>query len=353
MDGAEAGRPTLQPLHGQARTGDGAGRIAVVGCGHWGRNLARNFAGLRALGAVVDVDPAAAERVASANGVTARSFEEVLGDPDVAAVAIATPAESHRDVTLRALDAGKHVFVEKPIALSLEDGRVMGARARAAGRVLMVGHLLRYHAAFRRLRSLLAAGAVGELLYLYSNRLSMGRLRTEEDVLWSFAPHDVSMILDLAGERPETVSAHGASLVSRATALCDEAHVHLGFASGLRAHVHVSWLSPFKEQRLVVVGSEGSLTFDDTLPWSHKLVHTPHAVGEGALAKGEPAAVDLVESEPLRAECEHFLGAIAGRHAPLTDADEALGVLDVLVRASESFDGSIRMPPPFVRVAGE
>ena len=311
--------------------------VAVVGCGHWGRNLARNFAGLGALAAVVDPEPAAAEAQGKAHGVPAMTFDAALSADGVHAVAIAAPAERHAEIAVAASRAGRHVFVEKPIALSRADGEAMRDAARDAGRTLMVGHLLQYHPAFLALWEQVAGGAIGKPLQATSIRLSMGRLRTEEDVLWSFAPHDVSMLLALAGEPPSRIGATGRALVSHD--LADEARLELAFPSGFTAHAHLSWLSPFKRQQLVVTGETGSIVLDDTEPWERKLVVTSHAVVDGpALRKGAPEPVALEAAEPLRAECMHFLECCAGLHPPRTDADEALRVLDVLVAASDAMD---------------
>ena len=309
--------------------------VAVVGCGQWGRNLARDFAALGALAAVVDPDPDAAAAQGAAHGVPVLTFDEALHADGIGALAIAAPAERHHDLAVAALEAGKHVFVEKPIALTRADGEAMHAAAERARRCLMVGHLLHYHAAFRALRETIAAGAIGRPLHATSSRLSMGRLRTEEDVLWSFAPHDISMLLALAGEPPSRIEARGRALVS--AALADEARVDLGFPSGFTAHVHVSWLSPFKRQQLVVTGERGSVVFDDTAPWDRKLVVTPHRVeGGSVLRRGEPEPIALDAAEPLRTECAHFLECCESGRPPRTDAREALRVLAVLVAASRA-----------------
>jgi UDP-2-acetamido-3-amino-2,3-dideoxy-glucuronate N-acetyltransferase len=204
-----------------------------------------------------------------------------------------------------------------------------------AGRVLMVGHLLQYHPAYIKLKQLVADGAIGQLRYVYSNRLSMGKIRTEEDVVWSFAPHDISMVLGLSNEAPDDVSCHGARLVSEHVS--DSAHLHLSFPSGLRAHIFTSWLSPHKEQRLVAIGEIGSLVFDDVKPWNEKLVLTRHGLESGpVLVKGEVSPIDVEQAEPLKEECAHFLDAIRANKPPRTDAEEALAVLDVLMRADEA-----------------
>ncbi len=313
--------------------------VAVVGCGYWGRNLVRNFAELGRLAAVVDLDRNVSEALSVRYGVPARSFDEVLADGAVEGIATASPAHLHRDIAIKAFEAGKHVFVEKPIALSLKDGRAMQSAAERAGRILMVGHLLQYHQAYIRLREMVCEGAIGKLRYCYSNRLSIGKLRTEEDVVWSFAPHDLSMVLGLTGEPPVRVSAEGANVVSGPGVnieLADAAHLHLSFAAGVRAHIFVSWISPFKEQRFVAIGETGSLVFDDVKPWDQKLTLTSHRVEDGpALKKGETIAIKVDQSEPLTEECRHFLGAMAGEHPVRTNADEALAILDILIKAGE------------------
>ncbi|MDA8870299.1 Gfo/Idh/MocA family oxidoreductase [Rhizobiaceae bacterium] len=310
-------------------------RVAVLGCGHWGRNLVRNFAELGSLVAIVDPNREAAEALAAVQGVPVRGEAEVLADPEIDAIATASPAPLHKEVVLRALDAGKHVFVEKPIALTMEDGEAMRDRALGAKRILMVGHVLQYHPAYRKLREMVKAGAIGPLRYVYSNRMSMGKFRTEEDVVWSFAPHDLSMILGLVETAPETMSTHGAMLVS--TEKFDTAHLHMRFQGGLMAHVFTSWLSPFKEHKFVAIGETGSLTFDDTAAWSDKLTLTRHALVDGpALQKGTVEAVELEWAEPLKEECRHFLAAVESGTPPVSDAEEALRVLSALMRAEKS-----------------
>ena len=307
--------------------------VAVVGCGYWGKNLVRNFAELGALKAVVDPSPAAAEAQAKLYGVKAASYDEVLADPEIAGVAIAAPAELHADLALAAFAAGKHVFVEKPIALTLEDGERMKAVANAAGKALMVGHLLQYHPAFVTLLQAVRDGVLGPLRYAYSHRLSLGKFRVEEDVNWSFAPHDVSMLLALFGEEPTSVKGAGGAYVT--PGIEDEYRLDMTFAGGGRAHVFASWLHPFKEHRLVVVGEKAMAVFEDSATKPEEKLrlyrHTVDASGrapEPKKADAEP--MPYPADEPLRAECRHFLEACAGATVR-TDADEALAVLRVLV----------------------
>ena len=321
----------------------GAAGVAVVGCGRWGANLVRTFASLGALRAVVDTDPAAARRAAASAGVPARALDDVLGDRSVDAVVVAVPATGHAAVAGRALDAGKHVLVEKPLALTVDDAARLCASAEAAGRVLMVGHLLRYHPAFVALERLVGAGGLGAVRYLYSNRLNLGRARRHEDTLWSFAPHDLSMILALVGAEPERVWATGGAWLHDAVA--DVTTTHLSFAGGQRAHVFVSWLHPFKEQKLVVVGDEAMAVFDDGEPWASKLRVFRHGiawrgdVGEAVPAAGRSVAVE--PREPLEAECRHFLDCAATGAAPTTDGAEGLRVLRVLAAAARSLEDGV------------
>lgn len=310
-------------------------KIGVVGCGSWGGNLVRTMHELGALHAVSDANPATAAAAAERYSVTALDYPALLADPEIEGVVLATPAHLHAEHALAAIAAGKHVYVEKPIALKPDDAKTMIAAAEKADRVLMVGHLLQYHAAFRKLLELVRSGEFGSLRYVYSNRLNIGKLRTEEDVLWSFAPHDLSMIIALAGEKPSEVTGLGSAFLQP---LSDFATVHLAFPSGVRAHVFVSWLHPFKEQKLVAVCENAMIVFDDTCDWSQKLMCYRHEarIDKGAphlvKASGEPIALE--PSEPLKDECRHFLSCVAENRRPLTDGEEALRVLDVLSEAS-------------------
>jgi predicted dehydrogenase/acetyltransferase-like isoleucine patch superfamily enzyme len=330
-------------------------RVAVLGCGYWGRHLVRNFHGLGALAAVCDPDSATASAMAEKHGVPARSVEAVLADPAIAAVVIAAPAELHAALVRRALEAGKHVFVEKPLALTLTEGEELVRFAEARGRLLMVGHLLQYHPVFERLKQFVREGRLGRLQYIYSNRLNLGKVRREENILWSFAPHDISMILALCGEPPTDVSAVGASYLHEVIA--DVTTTHLTFASGIRAHLFVSWLHPFKEQKLVVVGEDGMAVFDDGQPWERKLLVYPHRVqwidGRPEPSKAEAEPVPVEPAEPLARECAHFLDCVATGRRPRTDGEEGLRVLAVLQAAQRSMDERRAVASPAPRGAGK
>lgn len=307
-------------------------KLAVLGCGYWGKNLARNFAQLGALAAVVDPNPETAKTHAEMHGVAAMDLDTALADASIHAVAIAAPAELHKDLTLKALAAGKHVYVEKPLALSVVDGEEMRDAANKAGLKLMVGHLLQYHPIFVALREKVRAGDFGKLRYAYSHRLSMGKFRLEEDAFWSLAPHDVSMLLALFDEAPSEVRGGGLDFITEGIA--DESRVDMVFPSGGRAHVFASWLHPFKEQRLVVVGEKLMGVFDDTKPWEEKLAIYKHDVDMSghvpAPVKADVEYIDVPLGEPLKSECQHFLDCVADDRTPFSDAEEALRVLRVL-----------------------
>ena len=317
-------------------------KIAVAGCGYWGKNLVRNFAELGALAAVFDAHTQTCHAMAEKYSVRPESWKNILSDPAIDGVAIAAPASLHYTLASEALAAGKHVFVEKPLALTTQNAKELIAQAEEKRKMLMVGHLLQYHAAFIKVKELLTAGALGTLRRIYSNRLSFGKIRTEENVLWSFAPHDISMILALAGTEPTHVTATGSNHIS--PDIADYAHVHLTFP-GIQAHIFVSWLNPFKEHKLVVVGSDAMVVFDDTLPPEQKIALYRHkaAVTEGVpiLDKAEAEYIAFEVKEPLKEECQHFIDCAAGGHVPRTDGHEGLRVLRVLERAQTAMDGKI------------
>ena len=313
-------------------------RIAVLGCGYWGKNIVRSFDELGALAAISDPDTRTASEISEKFGVSALPFQEILDDPSIQGVVIAAPAEQHYALAKTALRAGKNVFVEKPIALSLDNAREMSRLAQERGLVLMVGHLLQYHPVFEKLKELADSGVLGRILYIYSNRLNLGKFRHKENVLWSFAPHDISMILALTGEEPERVLATGLSYLHKT--LADVTTTHLSFPSGIEASILVSWLHPFKEQKLTVVGDKAMAVFNDGLPWGEKLQIFKHHIkwnnGSPAPVKAEGEFIEVPQDEPLKRECAHFLEAIANCARPRTDAEEGLRVLKVLQAAQQS-----------------
>lgn len=313
-------------------TGKSTTTVAVVGMGYWGKNLVRNFYELGALAAICDSE-SSVEASCKSDYVDVKFFRDfgaVLSNPDITALALATPAVSHYAMTKAALEAGKDVFVEKPLAIDLREGEELVELSGARGRVLMVGHILRYHPAVSRLQQLIQTGALGKIHCLYSNRLNIGKIRTEENILWSFAPHDISVILWLLDEMPNRVYCQGGAYLNRN--VFDVTLSQFDFPSGVQAHIMVSWLHPFKEQRLVVIGSEKMAVFDDTA--ENKLVLYAHKVEwKNRLPTAIKANAEIVpveSREPLKAECQHFLDCVASRTVPLTDGREGLRVLSVL-----------------------
>lgn len=329
-------------------------RVVQIGCGYWGRNLARNFHELGVLAGIVDGNPETAREQAGLYGVETCGLEACLADPQIGAIALATPAATHAALAQKALEAGKHVLVEKPLALTLKDAEAVIATAERCGKVLMVGHLLHYHPLFEALRGIVEQGQFGKLKRISSTRLSLGKLRTEEDVLWSFAPHDIAMVLALAGREPLNVLATGQSLVSQAfsdPALADRASLELDLGDGLLADITVSWWHPFKEQRLIVIGEKAMAVFEDSQPdWSRKLAVYEHGLDENGPApvKTEPAYVEIPQDQPLRLECQHFIDCIKKGRTPLSDGHEGRRVLSVLARAQENMAQKAGPADPFI-----
>ncbi|MDX6696399.1 MAG: hypothetical protein QOF02_4002 [Blastocatellia bacterium] len=311
--------------------------IAVIGCGYWGKNLVRNFDRLGALALCCDATNegrATAHELAPQARVVA-DFNQALEAAEVSGVVISTPAETHYELTRAALEAGKDVFVEKPLALTFEQGAQLVRLAAERGRILMVGHVLEYHPAIVRLLELVRAGELGKVRYIASNRLNLGKVRREENILWSFAPHDIAIILRLMDGMPFQVAAHGGGYVQ--PNIADVTITHMLFNDGVRAHIYVSWLHPFKEQRLVVVGSKKMASFDDV---TKQLVLHDQRVevqeGQPVPIKGEGELVEFAADEPLLLECQAFLEAIRSRRPALTDGASGLRVLQVLQAAQRS-----------------
>jgi UDP-2-acetamido-3-amino-2,3-dideoxy-glucuronate N-acetyltransferase len=287
---------------------------------------------------IVDSEEAAREAAQAAYpGVEVFSdVEQVLSNPAVKAVCIASPAVTHARLSLQALEAGKDVFVEKPMCLNRAEGEAMVRLADERERILMVGHLLLYHPAVVRMKEMVEQGDLGKIRYVYSNRLHLGKFRTEENIFWSFAPHDISVINYLVGAQPEWVQAEGRDYLTEA--VHDLTVSSLGYPGNVGAHIFVSWMHPYKEQRLVVVGEKHMAVFSDTQ--EDKLVLYPHTiewVNEAPVpVKAEARAVDYEEGEPLKRECEHFLDCVDQRKTPLTDGRHGLGVVEILMASDRS-----------------
>lgn len=320
---------------------EGSMKVACVGAGFWGMNLLRNFQDIGALYRVCEQDPGKREalhRLYPSISFT-DSIDEILVDPQVKGVAVATPAETHGGIVQRALRARKDVFVEKPLCLSVEEGRELVSLASAQKCILMVGHLLWYHPAVLKLQDLIRQGEIGRVQYIYSSRLNLGRFRKEENILWSFAPHDVSVILGLVDEMPDEVFAKGGNYLHNRNA--DITVSYLSFPSGVKAHIFVSWLHPFKEQKLVVVGDRKMAVFDD-MEKEDKLLLYPHSIDwknhMPVANRADPYPVSFTRVEPLREECQHFLDCMQTRRPPRTNGEEGLRVLKVIQMCQESLE---------------
>ena len=318
--------------------------VAVIGAGYWGKNLVRNFHQLGVLKTVCDSAQSSRNQVSEAYpGVNVtEDFGSVLKDDQIQGVVVAAPAALHYELVDKTLRSGKHVFVEKPLSLNYRDGEKLVKLASEFRLVLFVGHILQYHPAIVRLKELVSQGAIGRLQYIYSRRLSLGKIRREENILWSFAPHDISVILSLVGEDPSYVDSIGSNFLH--ARIADVTMTNLKFPSGIGAHIFVSWLNPYKEQKLVIIGDRGMFVFDDTVPISEKLVHYPHTIkwenGLPAPQKAERIPIDLSEiwDEPLKLECLAFLKAMDTKSEPVTSGKEGLRVLKILELSQKSIE---------------
>jgi predicted dehydrogenase len=326
--------------------------VAVVGLGYWGPNLARNFAALpdSELAWICDGDAERLERMATSfpGARTSGSVDELLADPELDALVVATPVPTHADLARRALEAGKHVFVEKPLAQSVADAESVVAAAEESGRTLMVGHLLEYHPGLVRLRELVTTGELGDVHYIYGNRVNLGKVRADENALWSLGAHDVSVVLGLADEEPVQCHAFGESYVREG--IEDVVFCYMRFPSGLAAHLHLSWLDPHKERRFTVVGSKRMATFDDMaidqkLTVYDKTVDQPYdSYGEYIARSGDVWSPSVPNQEPLRLECAHFLECVREGTRPRSDGESGLRVVRVLEQLQSSLDSAVRAP---------
>lgn len=315
-------------------------KVAVVGAGYWGKNLVKNLFQIGHLSAICDesdlLKQAFNDKYPEIPFIS--NYDEILADNDIDAVVLATPAATHYAMALKALTADKHVYVEKPLALSVKEAEEIIALADQKSLVLMVGHILQYHSAVTKLKELISTGELGKLRYIYSNRLNMGKIRIEENILWSFAPHDISVILMLLGETPDWVFSSGGNYLQENIA--DSTVTILNFSSGVKAHIFVSWLHPYKEQKLVVVGDRKMAVFNDTV--EDKLVLYPHEVKwqdrVPVASKADAEIVPIEKTEPLRTECEHFISSIQNGAQPRTDGREGLRVLKILNASQQSLD---------------
>jgi UDP-2-acetamido-3-amino-2,3-dideoxy-glucuronate N-acetyltransferase len=313
--------------------------IGQIGAGYWGKNLFRVLYDLKVLSALCETDSKTLSEYRQKYPDISYfdSPEKLLNDKSITAVVIAAPAAKHYELAKKAFELDKDVYVEKPMALKVDEAEKLIELAKKKKKVLMVGHILQYHPAVKKLKELIHGGELGKIQYIYSNRLNIGKLRMEEDILLSFAPHDISVILSLVGEEPEKVGAFGGDYLNRG--IYDTTLTSLSFKDKIKAHIFVSWLHPFKEQKLVVVGSKAMAVFDDmardklklyrhTIEWTNGKVPVAHE------ADYEP--VPFEEGEPLNLEMLHFIECVKERKTPLTDGIEGLKVLKVIESAHRS-----------------
>jgi predicted dehydrogenase len=322
-------------------------KVGLAGLGYWGPNLARNFDELAELAWLCDLSEKNRDR-AAARFPDARmtgDFYELLADESVEAVIVATPVVTHFELAKRALEAGKHVLVEKPPALTAAEAEELVATAEEAGRVLMPGHLLLYHPGVERLKQLIDSGELGDVLYVYGNRQNLGQIRKDENALWSLGVHDLSVILHLLEEEPTEAWARGESFLTEGVE--DVVFCYLRFPSGKVAHMHLSWLDPHKMRRITVVGRDKMAVFDD-MELDRKLtvydkgpVERAETYGEWVTRSGDIYSPKIPNDEPLRLECEHFLALVRGEGDPLQAAREGLAV----VRALEQLQASLEQTP--------
>jgi UDP-2-acetamido-3-amino-2,3-dideoxy-glucuronate N-acetyltransferase len=307
--------------------------IAVVGCGHWGKNLVRNFSELGVLSSICDPNSEIADQYASQYNVKKCSFTQILNDPNIKGVVLTVPAHLHASMAIEAMNKNKHVFVEKPLALNEFDAKLMIETAKQNNIQLMVGHILHYHPIFKEIKKIIKKGKIGKLEHIQSSRLSFGRFRNEENVIWSLAPHDISVILSLTNETPSIVKINSKSIIKKNHA--DTANIFMEFKSGLKSNTSVSWINPNKEVKLVLTGRSGILVFDDTKSWHEKLFTYSYNIKKSNdhlinINKSSIKFIEVIEEEPLKNECKHFIEVVNKNIKPLTDGSEGLKVIKVL-----------------------
>ncbi len=323
--------------------------IAVAGIGNWGRNLARTFSQLPNTSLYLCCDPnekcLQQAEVNYPGTKTTQDFHAVVGDTHVDAVVIAAPAVLHHQLAKQALLAGKHVFVEKPLTLNAPEAEELLRLSVECERVLMVGHLLLYHPAIKKIKELIASGELGRLHYVYTQRVNLGKVRNDENALWSFAPHDISVILHLLSEFPESVAARGESYLQ--PGIEDVVFVNMQFPDKCMAQIQVSWLDPRKQRQLTIVGDKKMLVFDDVESIEKIKIYDKGAYpvkyyqsyGDAITLRFGDISIPRIDmTEPLRLECQHFIDCITQNKTPLTDGKNGLEVVKVLQAAQESLD---------------
>ncbi len=310
--------------------------IAIVGCGNWGKNIARNASELGVLATVCDSNKKNAEAFSQQFSCPSSSFEQILQDETISGIVVVTNPASHEKLACEALKAGKHVYIEKPLTLSMESAKLIRQTAVKAKRQVMVGHLLQYHPAYIELKRQVNNGAIGELQHIHANRLAMGRIRKSESAIYDLCPHDLSIILGLVGHMPISISCESASHVTKNGG--DIVFTSFKFPGNITAIMHDSWYSPYKEHRLVVTGTEGSLVFDDTKPSIQKLIFYKDKLMDGDddvnIERSSPVFLPIEDAQPLRNEIIAFINVCRTNTPAITDVEEALKVQEILTEMS-------------------
>ena len=303
--------------------------IALIGCGNWGKNIARNLHQLGSLACIYDTNIKLSEKLSYDYSLPTLELNKIFDDENIHAVVIASPAVTHTNMAIEALKNNKDVFIEKPFCLSLPDAQKLSELAVNKNRILMVGHLLNYHNAFIKMRDLIKNGKIGVLQNIRANRLALGAIRSEESVLYDLSAHDISMILSIVKELPIDVNVQ--SIHHHDNVGPDAVSIKLSFSKGLTALINSDWMCPYKEHKFSVIGTKGSLVFDDTKTWSEKLLYNPSTITSKNVIMNAPTEIiEIQENEPLKTELKEFLDCVKSRKRPLTDHEEAVKVQTVI-----------------------
>ena len=303
--------------------------IALVGCGNWGKNIARNLHQMGSLRYIYDSNVKLSEKLSYDYSLATLELNKIFKDQNINAIVIASPAITHKDMAIKALKNGKDVFIEKPFCLSLPDAQKLSELATNKNRILMVGHLLNYHNAFIKMKELIKDGKIGVPQNIRANRLALGAVRSEESVIYDLSAHDISMILSIAEELPVKVNVQ--SIHHHHNIGPDAVNIKLSFSKGLTALINSDWMCPYKEHKFSIIGTKGSLIFDDTKAWSEKLIYNPSIVtSTNSIINAPIEKIQIQENEPLRSELKEFIDCVNSRKSPLTNHKEAVKVQTVI-----------------------
>ena len=303
--------------------------IALIGCGNWGKNIARNLHQMGCLACIYDSNIKLSEKLSYDYSIPTLELNKIFDDQNINAIVIASPAVTHKDIAIEALKNNKDVFIEKPFCLSLSDAQKLSELAINKNRILMVGHLLNYHNAFIKMKELIKNGKIGVLQNIRANRLALGAIRSEESVIYDLSAHDISMILSIVKELPIDVSVQ--SIHHHNNIGPDAVSIKLSFSKGLTALINSDWMCPYKEHKFSIIGTAGSLIFDDTKTWSEKLLYNPSTVtSKNSIINAPIEIIEIQENEPLKSELKEFVNCVYSRKSPLTDHKEAVKVQTVM-----------------------